>query len=115
MADLSFQQLLDELPADSIEENAGTVTINLNNLTGEATLALSDTKVTESVSKLLKGCEDAQATYNAANVGSELNTYPASNFGVPTDDGSGNLVATRTHNVTASVPLNVDEITANAL
>jgi hypothetical protein len=115
MSDLSFQNVLDQLPAGSIAEDAGTVTVNINALTGEAALALTDTKVTEFISKLLKGCEAAQSAYNTANVGSELNTYPASNLGIPTDDGSGNLIATRSHTVTAAVPLNEDEITANPL
>lgn len=114
MADLTFQQVLDQLPAGSLTVDADDVLISLGTLMDEATLALSTAKVSEFASKFLDACSKAQVAYNTANPNAQLNGYPAPNFGVPTEIG-GNLLAARTHTVTVLAPVELDEITGNPL
>jgi hypothetical protein len=115
MADLTLTQLAAKLPANSFTETADDVTISLKTLMGEASVQLADTKVAEFLSKTLAGAANAQVDYNTANPNAQLNSYPQPNFGVPTDDGNGNFIATRTHTLTAGVPTDLDEITGNPL
>lgn len=111
MADITLQQLSDELPVGSITFNAGAVTINLNALTGDAALATS-AGIAETLHKLLYGAQQAQVTYNAdvANV-TKLSAYPpVFTSGVTVVDGEQGLSYTHTVNVRA--PLSTDNMKA---
>lgn len=115
MADLSLQQLADQLPAGSLTETADDVTISLKAVTGEASIQLADTKVGECLSKVVGGAALAEDAYNTANPNAQLNSYPNPTFGAATSDGSGGFAVTRNHNIAVRVPLDTDEITAVSL
>lgn len=112
MADLTLQQVADQLPAGSFTETADDVTVSLKALTGNAAVQLADEATAEAVSKLLQGCASAQTAYNAGNPPANLTSYPNPTFGAPVSDGSGGFNATRTHSVSVRAPLNLDDITA---
>ena len=115
MADLTYQLLAAQLPNGSlVDQGNGRLAINLNALLGEPTLALTDERIAETVSKLLAAAAAAQVAYNNAN-SVQINSYPNPTFGVPALNASGELVANRVHTVTVAIPLNLDEITANNL
>lgn len=112
MADLTFDELRDKLPANSISATADDVTISLKTVMGEAAIQLTDAKVAEALSKLLSAASQAQTDYNAANSSSQLSAYPASRNSVPVADGNGGHYITRTHFVTVRIPLDASEISA---
>ncbi|NJN04896.1 MAG: hypothetical protein HC816_21845 [Leptolyngbyaceae cyanobacterium RM1_1_2] len=108
---LTLQQVLAKLPNGAMVEAADDVTISLKAVTGDASVQLADTKVAESLSKLLDAAASAQTAYNTANPNAQINSYPEPSFGTPVSDGSGNFAAIKIHSVTVSVPLNIGETT----
>lgn len=89
MADLTLTQLQAKLPAGALTLDAANndVKLSLKALMNEATVALTDTKVGEAISKLLDGAASAQSDYNAdaANL-KDLRSYPAPAVGTPIKD-----------------------------
>ncbi|MEM6840050.1 MAG: hypothetical protein AAF609_24845 [Cyanobacteria bacterium P01_C01_bin.120] len=108
MADLTVQNLIDQLPAATATETADDVTISLKTLMGEASVQFADEKVAEFLTKLLGAAAAAQVDYNAANE-TNLTGYPTPTFGTPTADGNGNIFSRRTHTVSVQVPVDVNE------
>lgn len=116
--DLTFQQLSDALPTDSIQVSDGAaalpagVYINASNLTGDSLTALTNEKVVETAIKLLKGCRDAQTTANdGVDAGSRLNAFPNPTFGVTTTNNQGNAQQIATYSVQGTIVTSFDEVT----
>jgi hypothetical protein len=108
--DLTFGLLASSLPDDSIIVDAANndIKISLKALMDETAVTISDSKVSEFVSKLLDGCSKAQSNFNASS-STDLNSYPAPTPGIPTQDANGIWYASFTHTVTVNVPLNRNE------
>jgi len=115
--DLTFQQLVDELPAgstfaaaDAAPVPAAGVYINVSTLTGDVIDTPADTGVVETLLKLVQGAAAGQETINdGAAAGARLAAFPPATFGAPTLDATtGNYFATIIASVTAQAPLNVD-------
>lgn len=113
MADLTFQLLSAELPANSLSETADDVMISVKAIIGEAAVQLTSEKVSEFVSKLLGGCSAAQTTYNGSSPPNQLTSYPSPTLGAPRQLTTGEFVTSRTHTVTVVAPIQLDEIAAN--
>ena len=111
MSDITYQQLSDELPAGSVTLNAGVVSININAITGDAALTLSD-GIAEGLHKLLVGAQKAQTTYNAdVNNAVDLTSYPpVFTAGLTTVDGVDGV--TYTHTVRTRAAISTDSLVA---
>lgn len=116
MADLTFTQLQDKLPAGAVTLDAGNsdVLISLKALMAESAVALSDAKVGEAISKILDGAASAQTAYNAdAGNAKDLRSYPAPTVGTPIKDAtSGVYSSTFTYTTSVAIPLNKDTVSA---
>ena len=114
MADLTFQQLADQLPANSIIEDGANndVTISLKTLMGETAVSLSDEKVSEFLSKTLSGASAAQVAYNGTDPApaTPLNGFPNPTRANPVTLGDGSIISVKTHTVRVAVPLQESEI-----
>jgi len=118
-SDLTFDQLSDALPADSVlalaagaaVANAG-VYLNVSAITGDAITALADDGVIETLLKLIQAGSKAQTTINAtAAAGSRLNAFPATTYGAPIlDDATGNYFSTVSGTVIGRAPLSIDSL-----
>ena len=112
MADITIAQLSAELPSNCIVLNGGSATLDLNLLSGESSI-VSGTGISESIHKLLTGCEKAQATYNLNKASSQptIDAFPELFASTPSlvDDV---LISQITHTVNVVAPINTDNITA---
>lgn len=116
MADLTFTNVAAKLPVGAIVDDAANtdVKISLKALMGETSVALTDPKVGEAISKLLDGCANAQTDYNAdAGNSTDLRSYPTPTAGTPVRNAStGVYSSTFTYTVSVAVPLNRDSAEA---
>lgn len=108
ITDLTFQQIQANLPANTITYDSGTndLLVSLKTLTGDNFTGLTDEGVCEAVYKLLRACQQAQATANAdpdLEDGEALLTFPSSTNGG--FDPTTNQVSVTS---TVTVALNVD-------
>ncbi|MCU0525165.1 MAG: hypothetical protein MUF72_10100 [Elainella sp. Prado103] len=114
MPDLTFTQLQSRLPANSIVSASGDVTISLRAVMGETTVALTDQKVAEALSKLLEAANRAQDDYNAnPSNAQDLRSYPAPSSGAPVRDSSG--IWYSVFNYTLSVRMNINRDFVDAI
>lgn len=113
MADLTFDNLVSQLPAGAFTQSADDVTISIKALTGETSIQLASEKVSEFVSKLLAACSGAQTAYNNAGPANPISSYPSPTLGAPRVLATGETVTSRTHTVTVVAPVQLDEIAAN--
>lgn len=116
MSDLTFTQLVAQLPTNAIVADApnNDVKISLKALMGESTVALTDEKVGEFISKFLDACAAAQTAFNA-NVSNtyDFRSYPSASAGSPVKDATtGQYSATFTYTCSLSIPLNRDTVNA---
>lgn len=94
ITDLTFQQLLDQLPANSFTVAAGKVTLDLSVLTGNTIDGLTDKGVIKALNLLLDAAQKAQAAVNVGQaVGERLAAFPVPNFG---NVANGYATTTRT-------------------
>jgi len=117
--DLTFDQLSDALPADSVlaiaaggaVANAGLY-LNVSAITGDAITDLADEGVIETLLKLIQAGAKAQTTINAtAGPGSRLNAFPATTYGAPIlDEASGTYFSTVSGTVIGRAPLSIDSL-----
>ncbi|OLP18083.1 hypothetical protein BST81_13745 [Leptolyngbya sp. 'hensonii'] len=85
--DLTWQELQDELPANSITVSGGKVVIDVGVLTGDTVDALTDTGVLEFLYKIREAAGLAQETVNETQVdGEKLDSFPGFTFS-PVIDG----------------------------
>jgi len=114
MPDLNFTQLAARLPANSIVSASGDVTISLRAAMGETTVALTDQKVGEALSKLLEAASRAQDDYNAnPSNAQDLRSYPAPSSGAPVRDSTG--VWYSVFNYSIAVRMNIDRNFVDAI
>lgn len=113
MPDLSFANLQAALPDGAITADVSNndVLISLKVLMNEASISISDTKVSEAISKLLSACTKAQDTFNES-ASTDLNSFPQPIAGIPQQDNNGNWYVVFTHNISVLVPLNRDSTAA---
>ena len=112
MADLSFQTLVSKLPAGSLTEAGGNVTISIRAVMGEATVALTDQKIGEFISKFLDACAAAQNDWNAVN-NPKFRSYNAPSASTPfLKPGTTQYAASFTYTTTVDIPLNRDVVDA---
>jgi hypothetical protein len=114
MADLSFANLNTANGTPFITASGSQLTIDCSALMGEATIALTDTKVAEFMTRLMDTAAAAQIAYNAnpANP-SDITSYPEPFAGVPTRDPSdGVFYVASTYSFTSRAPLNKAASTA---
>jgi hypothetical protein len=88
MFDLAALQA--KLPSGALTDASGDVTISLSALTGQGTVALTDTIAADAVHDLLQGCADTQVDYNSANPDSQISSFPqpAAGTAIRRDDGT---------------------------
>ena len=114
MTDLTFGNLNTALGETAFSVSGSTVSIDLNLLMGESSIALTDEKVAEFITNLLDVASKAQITYNAnvANT-TKLDSYPQPTSGVPaTDAVTGGFYVTSTYSFASRQPLNKAATTA---
>ena len=112
MPDLTFADLNTALDEDAFSVSGSELTIDLNLLMGESSIALSDQKVAEFLTNLLDIAAVAQETFNAnvANT-TKLASYPQPISGVPFVD-SGTFFVSSTYSFNSRAPLNKAATTA---
>ena len=81
--DLTFAELLAELPADSIAYGSGDIVISLAAVTGDTFTSINNDGVCEALYKLRKAAGDAQVTANDAieDVDEQLTSFPTQTTG----------------------------------
>lgn len=116
-SDLTFQQLSDKLPTDSIVVSDGStplpigVYINPAKITGDSITALSDMGVLEAQAKLLRAGLEAQNTLNeSAAQGEALNAWNTPASSSPTVDSNGDFIFESTRSLTVQVPSSLDNV-----
>lgn len=112
--DLTFGDLNTALGDTAFSVSGANLTIDLNKLMGESSIALTDQKVAEFLTNLLDVAADAQETYNAnpANT-TKLASYQAPISGVPIADPTNNtFYAISTYSFSSRAPLNKAATTA---
>lgn len=111
MSDLTFQQLSDQSPANTVRVSNGSTAlpaglyIDCSALTGDTLSALSNSGVVEVVAKLLQACQLAQSAVNANRVSPNRLATFATTSGVPTADAAGTLLVTTTYTTSVRYPL----------
>ncbi|OYQ67583.1 hypothetical protein B9G53_01115 [Pseudanabaena sp. SR411] len=114
MTDLTFGELNDALGEDAFSVSGSELTIDLNLLMGESSIALTDQKVAEFLTNLLDVAAAAQETFNAnvANT-TKLASYPQPISGVPSvDTATGDFYVSSTYSFNSRAPLNKAATTA---
>jgi hypothetical protein len=114
MPDLTFGNLNTALGSTAFSVAGSELTIDLNLLMGESTVALTDEKVAEFLTNLLDVAADAQDTFNAnpANT-TKLASYQAPLSGIPISDPATNtFYAISTYSFSSRAPLNKAATTA---
>ncbi|MDX2254677.1 MAG: hypothetical protein NW214_04095 [Pseudanabaenaceae cyanobacterium bins.39] len=114
MADLSFADLNTALGGSGITASGSSLTIDCSVLMGETSIALSDEKVAEFITRLLDAAADAEETYNAdpANT-TKINSYPQPISGVPfVDPATNDFYVSSTYSFQSRAPLNKAATTA---
>lgn len=111
-SDLKFSDLNTAQGATFISVSGSTITFDCDDLMGESSIALSDEKVAEFLTRLLDLANKAQTTYNTANPNDLLASYPAGFGGVPELDTTDNTYyVTTTQTLVSRAPLNKNATT----
>lgn len=87
--DLTWQQLADALPANSITFSNGSPVINIKAVTGDTYTDLNSSGVVEAFYKLREAAGSAQNTVNASLTETDvpLSAFPDYSYGVPLETG----------------------------
>lgn len=118
ITDLTFQQVLDKSPSNSIVVSDGTTAlpsgtyINLGTFLGQSVSGLSSTGVVEFASKFLQRARNAQTTVNTNQaVGEALNAFPnpVANTPTVTDTGISQLMS---YSVQVNLTATLDVVSA---
>ncbi len=115
--DLTWQEILTELPANSVTISDGTTPltagayIDLSTLTGDSITALTNNGVIETVVKLIQAGLRAQATINdGVSAGSQLNAFLTPTTTAPTVATDGTINTDITFRVFARASTNLDDV-----
>lgn len=112
MSDLSFTAIQSKLPSGAMTAASGDITISLKAVMGEASVALTDQKVGEFVSKFLDACAAAQNDWNAINT-PKYRSYNVPSASTPyLRSGSTQYSASFTYTTIVDIPLNRDVVDA---
>ncbi len=112
MTDLTFTSLVSKLPANAITASGGDVLISVRAVMGEATVALTDPKIGEFISKFLDAAGAAQNDWNAINNPKYRSYNPPAASTPFRDTTTGLYRATFTYTVSVDIPLNRDQVVA---
>ncbi len=106
MADITFAQLNTALGDTVFSASGSTISIDCQKLMGESSIALSDEKVAEFLSRILDAANDAQTAYNSNPANTvDLAAYPGPISGTAIDDGNGNFFVNSSYTLNVAVPL----------
>lgn len=111
--DLNFGDLNTALGATAFSVSGSELTIDLQALMGEPSIALSDEKLAEFTTALLDLAAKAQTTFNdnPANT-TKINSYPEPISGIPSRAVNGTWYVAATYSFSSKSPLNKAETTA---
>lgn len=109
--DLTFAQLSAALPAGSvIDDSTHGILLKVSSISGDTIDELSDTGVVETLFKLVRAANAAQASINANEApGSRLNAFPALVPSTPTIANDGTVKARITASVVAEMPVSIND------
>lgn len=114
MTDLTFAKLNTALGANAFSATGSVLSIDMNLLMGEPSIALTDEKIAEFFTNLLDLASEAEITYNADVANTiKLNSYFSPTSGIPSLDATTNsFYVSSTYTFSSRAPLNKAQTTA---
>jgi len=110
---LTLQDVLAKLPAGALTEDGTDVKVSISALTGRAAVALADPVVADAMHDLLKGCADAQTTYNQANASATINSFAQPTTSAATANADGSYGVNFTFTVVTRSPVDLGQTSTN--